>query len=81
MLKIVVRCLLLFFVLVCWYDYSSDNRDANYDDVLSVLALFDDNDIFYIKSDTYLKFKDRYLDEKEKKQVKIKVKKRSDNND
>lgn len=55
--------------------------DANYDDVLSVLALFDDNDIFYIKSDTYLKFKDRYLDEKEKKQIKIKVKKRSDNND
>lgn len=62
------------------YDYIGDNMDANYDDVLSVLALFDDNDISYIKSDTYLKFKDRYLDEKEKKQIKIKVKKRSDNN-
>ena len=62
------------------YDYIGDSMNANYDDVLSVLALFDDNDISYIKSETYLKFKDRYLDEKEKKQIKIKVKKRSDNN-
>ena len=52
--------------------------EINYDDILSVLALFDDSDIPYIKSEIYLKYR---KEEKKDSKVKVKQKKVGDDND